>query len=333
MNQSGWPGSALFLNKENELRSGWRAAVFYLLFFLTGMIPFLIVSVMNMLLLHKGAQDFQSEKVSFYGPLTDGIISWSVLLFAVLISTAICVKFLEKRSIGSAGFNLHRGWIRDLGLGLALGTVSILIAISIGILASGQSIHFQPRPVWSHIFFVFILYIFFLIAAAYEELFFRGFAFQAFIHNLGPTAAITITSLAFGIAHLFNPQASALSTINTILAGVWLGVAYLVTRSLWLATGLHVSWNFVMGGIFGLPVSGSTTYNQYSILLTGTSGPEWITGASYGPEGGVVTTIALLFSMVVIWKSGLFRTTEEMLASIKHGSKRDEAYPGTRWLS
>jgi membrane protease YdiL (CAAX protease family) len=43
----------------------------------------------------------------------------------------------------------------------------------------------------------------------------------------------------FGVIHLQNPNADVISTTNTILAGVWFGLAYLKTRDLWFVWGLH----------------------------------------------------------------------------------------------
>ena len=100
-----------------------------------------------------------------------------------------------------------------------------------------------------------------------------------------------ITSVLFGLAHLSNPSASAFSTINTILAGAWLGLAYLMTRSLWLATALHYSWNFAMVFIFGLPVSGLTTSQSTGMATRQTSGSR----SGFGwqvmdPKAGVAAT-------------------------------------------
>jgi hypothetical protein len=164
-----------------------------------------------------------------------------------------------------------------------------------------------------------MLFFFFLLSGAFEELLFRGFAFQALVHNIGAVPAILITSTLFGLAHLSNYNASAFSTINTILSGVWLGVAYLMTRSLWLATALHYSWNFVMAFVFGLPVSGTSTLSQLAWLRGSSQSPEWLSGGEYGPEGGAAATLVLILSTLVIWKSGLFKPSEEMLAAIQHG--------------
>ena len=96
-------------------------------------------------------------------------------------------------------------------------------------------------------------------------------------------------------------------------------MAYLMTRSLWLATALHYSWNLVMTFVFGLPVSGITTFQHLAWWRGESQPPAWISGGDYGPEGGAAATLALLVSTLVIWKSGWFRPTAEMLAAIRHG--------------
>src|SRR5262249_18309419 len=153
-----------------------------------------------------------------------------------------------------------------------------------------------------------------VIAGATEELVFRGFPFQALVHNLGGARAIAITAFLFGIAHITNPGATAFSTINTILAGVWLGIAYLLTRSLWLATALQWSWNFAMVFVFGLPVSGFPSLDSLSWLRSSVGPPVLVSGGGYGPEGGAAATLALILSTLTLWKSGLFSPSEDMLA-------------------
>ena len=66
-----------------------------------------------------------------------------------------------------------------------------------------------------------------------------------------------MTSALFGIAHIFNPNATWFSSFGiAVEAGVLLGGAYMLTRSLWLPMGLHAAWNFTQGEIFDVPVSG-----------------------------------------------------------------------------
>jgi hypothetical protein len=85
----------------------------------------------------------------------------------------------------------------------------------------------------------------FLIAGAFEEALFRGYVFQTFTRAGLGWFALVITSCFFGVVHLMNPNAGTISTINTMLAGLWLGVVYLKTRDLWFPLGVHMAWNWM----------------------------------------------------------------------------------------
>ena len=311
----------IFMNEESELRSGWRVLAFFFFFFISASLLVGLTRVCAMLFPSLG---FLRGEPSDSDVLTSTkliylFITNLINLGAAIIASTISARILERRSFGSVGFKRHRRWLRDFGLGSVMGAASLAIAVGIAAIAKATTFDVQTRGAAQLARGFLIVSAFFLIAGAFEELIFRGFPFQALVHNLGGATAVAITSVVFGLAHLANPSASAFSTINTMLAGVWLGLAYLMTRSLWLATALHYSWNFAMVFIFGLPVSGFTMLNQLGWLRGSEGAPVWIAGGSYGPEGGVAATTALVLSTLAIWKSGLFARSEEMLVSVEHG--------------
>ena len=104
--------------------------------------------------------------------------------------------------------------------------------------------------------------------------------------------------MMFAAMHLVNTNASAASTLVTILAGWLFSIAYLRTRALWLPWGLHFAWNASMGILFGLPVSGLTIFNP--VITTNAVGPKWLTGGGYGPEGSAVAVFVLPVLMIVL---------------------------------
>ena len=95
-------------------------------------------------------------------------------------------------------------------------------------------------------------------------------------------------------------MAAGFTFINTALAGVWLAVAYLRTRTLWFPLGVHWAWNWALGAVFGLPVSGITDLAPYPLMRGTDHGPAWLTGGSYGIEGGLACTITLAITTVFI---------------------------------
>lgn len=309
----------IFMNAEGELRCGWRILTFIVLFSASSML-LRSFAVALAGVLPSFSSVVTPPKLSGTAT-TETLVSFAVdrvlSLTATVAATVICARLLERRSFGSVGYKLHAGWSRDLGLGCAVGSASLALAVAIQVAAG--AVDFEPTRSSGLPVKIAILLIVFIIAAAFEELLFRGFAFQALVHNVGPGIAIVLSALVFGLMHSLNPNATVLSTANTTLAGIWLGTAYLTTRSLWTATGLHYAWNLATVSIFGLPVSGVTLFEGLSVLDGRPSALIWLSGGSYGPEGGAAATIALGLSTVAIWKSGLFAPSGYMLEAVKHG--------------
>jgi membrane protease YdiL (CAAX protease family) len=326
--------SKIFINEESELRSGWRILIFFILFLTAAtLINTLLDGIgsvfppLGNLLRAPDIEEGASARVFVYhvfGQITN--------LAAALIATALSARFFERRSLASVGYKLHRGWLRNFALGSLIGAASLALAVWIEAIAGAASFDVQTRDGWFLVRAFLFLFFFFLVAAAVEELLFRGFPFQALFHNNGPFVAVAVTSILFGLAHITNTNASRYSVFNTILAGAWLAIACLMTRSLWLATALHYSWNFTMIFVFGLPVSGIKAFDQLSWLKGQTGSPAWLSGGDYGPEGGAAVTIVLIISTLVIWKGRLFAPSEEMIAATRHGhiatNKAENPPPG-----
>ena len=122
-----------------------------------------------------------------------------------------------------------------------------------------------------------------------EELLFRGILFRWIEDFGGSWAALLVTSLLFGAGHIFNPNASLLSSFAiAVEAGILLGGAYMLTRNLWMAMGLHASWNFTQGEIYDVPVSGT---DQTGLVTAQLSGPELLSGGAFGLEASIIAMV------------------------------------------
>lgn len=142
--------------------------------------------------------------------------------------------------------------------------------------------------------------------AIVEEIIFRGILFRLVEEGWGLWPALIVSALFFGGVHIGNQNASlGTSFAIAVEAGVLLGVVYHVTRSLWTCIGVHMSWNFICGTIFGSPVSGNPPPSSW--LQPHFDGPAWLTGGSFGIEGSVLTVLlSLVFSAALLhadrWK-------------------------------
>ncbi len=131
-----------------------------------------------------------------------------------------------------------------------------------------------------------------------EEVIFRGVLFRIVEESLGTWLALGTTIALFGLAHLGNPNATLYGAAAIgIEAGMLLGAAYVVTRRLWFAVGVHFGWNFMQAGVFGPSVSG---VQVGSLLQSRLSGPDVLSGGALGVEGSVFAIIVCLLASLFL---------------------------------
>jgi len=293
----------LFVDRRYEVRSGWKFAAYAAIFF----VLLLILQFAVLGLLAVGAPGvllLPRTDVRFLG------ISALVLLIPSAVSLLIMAR-IDRVRASAFGLALHQGWFRDFLIGIIV-AAGLLILTLVGSFLFGNA-RVESSGSLSVIPAVVGTLLVLAVSALSEELVFRGYPFQVFLKSLGPWSAMLLISSIFGLIHAPNPGATLLSTLNTILAGVFLCRAYLKTRSLWLPYGIHFGWNSGLAVVLGYPVSGIDTP---SILKTTVSGSEWILGGIYGPEGGVLGTVIFLAATIVIGRIPVGTVSPEMRATL-----------------
>ncbi|MXO93515.1 CPBP family intramembrane metalloprotease [Erythrobacter arachoides] len=126
-------------------------------------------------------------------------------------------------------------------------------------------------------------------AAFFEEILFRGVIFRFVEAFAGSWVALLVSALLFGLVHWSNPNGTLLAALAiAIEAGVLLGGAYMLTRNLWLAIGLHWGWNVVQAYIWDVAVSGIAVDGM---LDARPAGDPLISGGSFGLESSVVAMV------------------------------------------
>ena len=242
------------------------------------------------------------------------LVNTLVVCTGLTISVWIAGRFLDRRRFADFGFTVDAHWWIDFFFGLALGLVLLtgifLCEYVLGwITVSGTFATAQQNQ--SMVLALLVALITYICVGIYEELVFRGYQIRNVaeglnLQRIGPRGALItawiLTSVLFGFAHLANQNASLVSTANIILAGVLLGMGYVFTGRLALPIGLHISWNFAEGVIFGFPVSGNT-YMAARVFVIEQHGPDLWTGGAFGPEAGLLGIIAMVLGglLTVIW--------------------------------
>jgi membrane protease YdiL (CAAX protease family) len=282
-------GERVFLVDDGRLRPYVRVNLF--IFFML-VIQVVLATVFNEYL----------HDVSFWNQLF-----WSsVVLAATFLGLSwIFVRFVDHRDFSTLGLALQPGWAKQLGMGLALGTTLQFIVMAI--LAATHSVHYSPIAVYSaHIWrLVGANILLFMFAATVEELAFRGYALKWLMWSIGTPAALVLSGILFGAAHLTNPNPTFFSTLNTALAGILMAIPYVRTRSMWMQIGVHWSWNLVLCTVVSLPVSGINF--GPALFVTENSGPRWLTGGNYGPEGGAAVTFVCVAGIACLLSTKLLK--------------------------
>jgi membrane protease YdiL (CAAX protease family) len=287
----------LFHPTERRLRLFWR-----LIFFAVTLIVVAIFTGSLQSLVTTGSDFLAGEGIS--------------ALFALLIivvSIAVAGWLADHRRFAEFGFHFSSAWWRQLVFGLLLGAVLMVLIFAIQ-LALGW-IEIDATSVSSRASTPFVVaimqpIILFICVGIYEELLMRGYllknvaeglSFEPLGNRGGVWIAYITTSLIFGVLHAGNPNATVLSTFNIAVAGLFLGLGMLLTGELAIPIGLHITWNFFQGNVFGMPVSG-TKWVGATVLQSAETGPDLWTGGTFGPEAGLLGIIAMLIgSLATIW--------------------------------
>ncbi|GAB3030923.1 type II CAAX endopeptidase family protein [Oleiagrimonas citrea] len=216
------------------------------------------------------------------------IKGWAQLIIRALpavIAYLILTRVIERRwPTELAWRKLPAHFIGGVLLGMAL--LSVVIGI-LWLAGSYRVLGTNAQVPWLE-----SILMFGLGAGISEEIMFRGALFRIVEESLGTWLAVLISALAFGAIHLGNPNATLWSGLAiAIEAGVLFGLVYHVTRSLWLCMGLHAAWNVMEGPVFGTPVSGLPPHGWLQAELTG---PNWLSGGTFGPEASLITPLCCL---------------------------------------
>jgi membrane protease YdiL (CAAX protease family) len=222
-----------------------------------------------------------------------------VLLFAAVAATAIMLRSIDVRPWGDVGLARHAARPRAIAEGTVLGGATIGAACA-ALLAIGW-LRIVPSAPGSSLAAAWRISAFLLPAALAEELICRGYLLTAIRDGVGAWIAAAVTSVLFGLAHLFNAGVTVESFINVTLAGVFLAAVRIVFDSLYAAWAAHAAWNWIMAVPFHAAVSG--IWFDAPDYRTVSEGPAWATGGAWGPEGGAVAAVSMLAGLFYLHRA------------------------------
>jgi membrane protease YdiL (CAAX protease family) len=315
----------IFYNRWERPRSGWRFAIFII-------VAYALVIALSTLLIIPYVLSPDGSLKSFFDGYWGKFTQELILFVAMTVGGWFCGKLLEGLPARALGWGFHKGWLADWLKGSLAGALSLILATLIILVGGGYKFSFAGAGMARAVLGTLLSSgFFFIFAAATEEVMFRGYALQTFTRAHLGWLGLLITSLIFALFHMGNPNVvPGWTFLNTALAGVWLAVGYLRTRSLWFPLGMHWSWNWTMGALLGLPVSGIESLTRAPLLRAADTGPQWLTGGDYGVEGGVACTVAILVSTIFIWRTRTLSPTPEMLSLTDKENPKQSAFPSSK---
>jgi membrane protease YdiL (CAAX protease family) len=296
---------ALVNPRERRLRAGWR----------------LLVGLPLLLFVLTAAQMGQQalEALSVTVPLLAGaaVLVGGLLLYGAGTGALVGLSWwLGGRTVAGLGLG-GDGWWRNLGFGLALGvamtTAIFLVELGLGFVAIDGVLVTRPENQFGVVLPALVavpgILLFFVGVGVFEEVLMRGYLFNNIAEGLsgiGPvgkrgaiaTAAV-VTSGLFGLLHGANAGSTLFALLNITVVGFFFAATYVLTDDLGIPIGIHVTWNFSISSLYGFPVSGLTT--PASVLSVRQTGPELVTGGSFGPEGGLILYLGLAVGVALTW--------------------------------
>lgn len=245
------------------------------------------------------------------GAVSSPAIEKTLLYVAVLVAIWLAARFIDKRPFSDTGIYLKKNWWIDLGFGLLLGaalmTVVFLVELAAGWVTISEYFYSarSGQPFMASILPPIFL---FLLVGIVEELAFRGylllntaegFKFRFLSSRTALILAWLLSSVIFGVMHAILPNATVTSSANIIIGGIWLGLGYVLTGSIAIPIGIHITWNFFQGYVFGFPVSGGRDFSATFVAIE-QGGPAAWAGGDFGPEGGLVGLLAMALGVLLV---------------------------------
>ena len=227
--------------------------------------------------------------------LVAGTVGPALIQAGVGIAVFGCLTwFVGRRALRLSGAELGWATARDgvAGFGKGLGLAALIGALALVLGWPMESRwEFDGGSLAGYLARLPILAAVLLPAAFFEELAFRGALVAGLARGLGRLGGLFVSSLLFALAHRANPSVTPLALVNIALAGVFLGLTFLARGGLWTATGAHLGWNLVLAAL-AAPVSGLPFEVPWIDFHPGE--PAWVTGGNFGPEGGLLGSVALV---------------------------------------
>ena len=267
-----------------RLGAGWRLLVYAGIFFVLWSISIVLLS-----------QILQPSRTVFSPGYQ--VLGESASFVAAFLAAWIMSQF-EDVPVGDYGLPARVAFWELFGKGCLFGICEISVLIGLIAAFGGYSFgsmaeHGVAIAKWGLFWGVF-----FVVVGLFEEFFFRGYTLHTLAEGIGFWPAAVLLSIAFGAVHLHNSGEGWFGVASVVLVGLFWSFTLKRTGSLWLAVGMHATFDFGETFLFSVPDSGMIFPGHLSNATL--HGPNWLTGGSAGPEASVFDFLVLVVFFLVV---------------------------------
>jgi membrane protease YdiL (CAAX protease family) len=241
---------------------------------------------------------------------TSALASAATLVPALIVAYGLRVLLVglwvsryEHRGLRSLGLQRDGAPGRFLvGFAVGLGLLALILAV-LGL--TGQLATTAGTPSLrgsAALAGVLVMLVGWLVQASGEEVLFRGFLLQSIGARTAVWVGVAVQALLFMVSHQ-SGLGSPIALVNLVLFAVFAALYALRQGSLWGVIGFHAGWNWALGNVAGLTVSGQDIPGG-SLFGLRIDGPTAVSGGTFGVEGSLLVTAAFGLAAVAVWWSG-----------------------------
>ncbi|MFF2267976.1 CPBP family intramembrane glutamic endopeptidase [Cellulosimicrobium cellulans] len=213
------------------------------------------------------------------------------------------VGWYERRHVRTVGFRRPGRGVLLLLAGILVGLAMISLPI-LFLWATGAYERVDAPAAsgsgggWAALPLVLALVLLFVFQGGQEEVLTRGFLLQNSGLQLPGWVAIGLPAFIFTVLH--GVLSLPLAFVTILLYAVFASFVALQQGSLWLIGGIHAGWNWALGNVWGIPVSGLAPKDESLVYLRPTDGsPDWLTGGTFGTEGSLPAVVMIVAATAV----------------------------------
>lgn len=272
---------SLILTKEKRSKN-WRNPIF------NSLLIFLIIQAIGYML-------FSIIFKNLFGKDGESLANLYSFLIS-LIGIIYINKNINHRTTEALGF-FKKNWLINYIKGISFGIIMLILVVGLSYLSGIVNLTISSNISWP---FIFLLLVGFMIQGMTEEVVVRGYVQNGVAAHKGILFGLFTQAIVFSLFHAFNPGMTFLPLINLFVVGILFGLVFIYTDNMWVIGGMHFAWNFLLGPILGIEVSGVKL--PTTVLQTILKGNSILTGGKFGIEGSMLTTLVVVVGIAFLWK-------------------------------